>query len=203
LQQANLALADSALLTIVWKIATGRSLRKISGLAYLKCLLEQEIRGVESAYWVVSSEAAKTKACQWLRENNVSTGPDDFYVVPDRETRTEDYDLLQQIEKRRPAHVIIATSARTQERLGLYLRDYLHGKAKPNIHCVGAALGFLTGEEPVVSDWADRHYLGWLFRLASQPRMFFPRLGIACALTAMVFKYRSELPPLRERWTDM
>jgi UDP-N-acetyl-D-mannosaminuronic acid transferase (WecB/TagA/CpsF family) len=85
----------------------------------------------------------------------------------------------------------------------LYLRDYLHDQAKPNIHCVGAALGFLTGEEPAVSDWAERHYLGWFFRLASQPRMFLPRLGIACALTAMVFKYRSELPALKDRWVDL
>jgi exopolysaccharide biosynthesis WecB/TagA/CpsF family protein len=203
LQQADLALADSALLTILWKIATGRTLRKISGLAYLKCLLEREISEKQSAFWVVSSEAAKTKADQWLHNNGYPVTQDDFYVAPHREGKAEDYELLLQIEKRQPRHVVIATGTRTQERLGLYLRDYLHDQAKPNIHCVGAALGFLTGEEPAVPEWAEGHYLGWLFRLASQPRMFLPRLGIACALTAMVFKYRSELPALKDRWVDL
>src|SRR3981081_4208069 len=38
-QQANLAMPDSSLLVLLWKMATGRALRKPSGLSYLKCLL--------------------------------------------------------------------------------------------------------------------------------------------------------------------
>jgi hypothetical protein len=33
--------------------------------------------------------------------------------------------------------------------------------------------------------------------------MFFPRIGIAFALAWMIFKYRSELPPLKQRWADI
>jgi UDP-N-acetyl-D-mannosaminuronic acid transferase (WecB/TagA/CpsF family) len=202
LQEADLALADSVLLTILWKLTTGRTLRKISRLAYLKCLLESEIRGKDRAYWAVSSEAAKERTCRWLSENGFPVVPDDFYVASDREARIEDYQLLLQIEKRQPRHVIVATNVRTQEQLGLYLRDYL--SVKPNIHCVGAAVGFLTGEKPGVPEWAEQYRrLGWFVRLCSQPRMVFPRFGTAFALAAMVWKYRSEMPPLRDRWTDL
>jgi hypothetical protein len=40
-------------------------------------------------------------------------------------------------------------------------------------------------------------------RLISQPGMILPRIGIAVVLAGMVFMYRSELPPLRNRWTDL
>ena len=108
-----------------------------------------------------------------------------------------------EIETRQPRDIVIAMAAGVQEQLGLYLRDYLHCQPRPNIHCVGAALGFLTGDQPPISEWADKHNLGWLPRLLSQPRMLIPRIGIAFALIGMVLKYRSELPPLRKRWTEV
>ena len=200
LQKADLALADSGLLVLLWRLARGRRLRKISGITYLKCLLADcETRKNEKLFWIVSSAAAKNKAITWLRGRGVPIAPDDCYVA-DREKQEHAHALLFEIEKCHPQHVIIAVSGPAQEKLGLYLRDLL--LYRPSIHCVGAALGFLTGDEPPIPDWAERCHLGWLVRLISQPRMFLPRIGIAVVLAAMVFMYRSELPPLRDRWTD-
>src|SRR5207248_11382897 len=42
LQKADLVLADSELLSLVWRLVTRRQLKKISGLSYLRCLLEHE-----------------------------------------------------------------------------------------------------------------------------------------------------------------
>src|ERR1700730_6924364 len=39
MQNADLALADSGLLALLWKMATGRKVTKISGITYLKHLL--------------------------------------------------------------------------------------------------------------------------------------------------------------------
>src|SRR5437667_286232 len=39
LQRADLVLADSELLALLWKLVSGRRLKKISGISYLKCLL--------------------------------------------------------------------------------------------------------------------------------------------------------------------
>jgi UDP-N-acetyl-D-mannosaminuronic acid transferase (WecB/TagA/CpsF family) len=201
LQKADLALADSGLLVLLWKLARRRRLKKISGIAYLKCLLSDcETRKDEKLFCIVSSDAAKLKAITWLHKRSFPIDADDCYVV-DRETQEHGHALLLEIEKRRPRHVIIAIRGIAPEKLGLYLRDFL--LYRPSIHCVGAALGFLTGEERPIPDWAERYHVGWLSRLMSQPRMLLPRIGIAFALARMVFKYRSELPPLRARWTDV
>ena len=201
LQKADLALADSGLLTLLWRLVTGRHLKKISGISYLKSLLADcETRKNEKLFWVVSSEASKRKAITWLRGSSFPVDEADCYVA-DREAQEHAHALLFEIEKRRPQHVIIAIRGAAQEKLGLYLRDFL--LYRPNIHCVGAALGFLTGEERPIPEWAERYRVGWLLRLMSQPGMLLPRIGIAFALARMVFMYRSELPPLRERWTDL
>jgi UDP-N-acetyl-D-mannosaminuronic acid transferase (WecB/TagA/CpsF family) len=197
LQQADLALADSNFLARLWKIATGRRLRNVSGLTYLKCLLQDaSFRNSQTTFWVVSSPNAKQRALDWLRANELIIDPQNVWSAEPG----KDYALLQEIETRRLDHVVIATGA-GQEKLGLYFRDYL--LYRPKIHCVGAALGFLTGDERPIPEWADRFHLGWLFRFVAQPGMIVPRLGIAFVLAGMVFKYRDELPPLRDRWADL
>jgi UDP-N-acetyl-D-mannosaminuronic acid transferase (WecB/TagA/CpsF family) len=201
LQKADLALADSGLLVLLWKLARGGHLRKISGITYLKCLLNDcETRKDEKLFWIVSSDAAKLKAITWLRGRSFPIDADACYVA-DREAQEHAHALLFEIEKCRPRHVIIAIRGTAQEKLGLYLRDFL--LYRPNIHCVGAALGFLTGEERPIPEWAERCHMGWFLRLMSQPRMLLPRIGIAFALARMIFTYGSKLPPLRERWTDL
>jgi N-acetylglucosaminyldiphosphoundecaprenol N-acetyl-beta-D-mannosaminyltransferase len=202
LQNADLALADSGLLVVLWRIIAGGKLRKVSGIAYLRCLLERsEILSAGNSFWVVASDDAKTKAIEWLRERNSQIGPEIFHIAPRRGDTAEDHELLLEIEKQRPNHIVIALGAGIQEKLGLYLREYL--LYRPNIHCIGAALGFLTGDERPIPEWAERSRLGWLFRLAAQPRMLLPRIGIAFVLAEMLLKYRSELPPLKTRWTDV
>ncbi len=201
LQKADLALADSGLLALLWRLASGRRLKKISGISYLKCLLaECENQKNEKLFWIVSSDAAKQKAIAWLRGRGFPINPEDCYVA-DREAQEHAHALLFEIEKSHPHHIIIAVGGPAQEKLGLYLRDFL--VYRPGIHCVGAALRFLTGEERPIPDWAERCHLGWLVRLISQPRMVLPRIGIAFILATMVFMYRSELPPLRDRWSDV
>lgn len=201
LQTADVTLADSMLLSLLWRIASGRQLRKNSGLSYLKALLGNSRFREENTFWLVSSEAAKENAVRWLRERGLKTDHDNLYVVQDCDAQAERYELLTRIENQHPAHVMIALRSGGQEKLGMYLREYLVNR--PAIHCIGAALGFLTGDEAPIPDWAERYGLGWLVRLVSQPRMFFPRLGSACVLAGMVFRYRSEMPHLRDRWADM
>jgi UDP-N-acetyl-D-mannosaminuronic acid transferase (WecB/TagA/CpsF family) len=201
LQRADLVLADSEFLTILWRFVSGRRLKKISGISYLKCLLaDSDVGERGKLFLIVASNAAKSKAINWLRERGVPIDPGDCNVV-EPAAHGQEHALLFEIEKLRPQHVIIALAGTGQEKLGLYLRDFL--LYRPSIHCVGAALGFLTGIEHPIPEWAERFHLGWLSRLMSQPRMFLPRIGIAFALAGMVFKYRSELPRLKPRWADV
>lgn len=202
LQNADLALPDSALLVFLWRFLTGRELRKISGITYLRCLLERsEMRTVGTTFWIVGSGAARTKAGEWLGAESFQVGMEDFHIASQAGAPADDHDLLLKIEQKRPSDIVIALGAGVQEKLGSYLREYL--LYRPRIHCVGAALGFLSGYEHSIPDWAERLRLGWLFRLAAQPGMLFPRIGIAFVLARMLIKYRSNSPPLKQRWAEM
>jgi exopolysaccharide biosynthesis WecB/TagA/CpsF family protein len=202
MQSADLALADSGLLVLLWRIATGRKINRISGISYFKHLLEQEaFRGEQNVFWIFPSETAKEKAANWLVQRGVRLDAKYFFITAATPSSAQDYAILTRIEEEKPKHVVIAMAGGGQEKLALYLRDYL--LYRPSIHCIGAALDLLSGEERGIPDWAERSHLGWLLRLFAQPRMFFPRIGIALALTRMIFKYRSELPPLKKRWSDV
>jgi exopolysaccharide biosynthesis WecB/TagA/CpsF family protein len=201
LQRADLVLADSGLLALLWRLVGGCHLKKISGIAYLKHLLsDSDVRKKERLFLIVSSDTAKRKAINWLRERGFPINSADCSVA-ESGTHRQEHALLFEIEKLRPQHVIIALAGTGQEKLGLYLRDFL--LYRPSIHCVGAALGFLTGIEHSIPEQAERFHLGWLSRLMSQPRMLLPRIGIAFILAGMVFKYRSDLPRLKTRWADV
>jgi UDP-N-acetyl-D-mannosaminuronic acid transferase (WecB/TagA/CpsF family) len=87
--------------------------------------------------------------------------------------KVEDKELIERLQALRPKHVVITVGGGTQERLGLYLKrnlDYL-----PAIHCIGAAIAFLSGDQVRIPEWADRFYPGWLFRCMSSPRRYVPR----------------------------
>jgi UDP-N-acetyl-D-mannosaminuronic acid transferase (WecB/TagA/CpsF family) len=66
----------------------------------------------------------------------------------------------------------------------------------PCIHCIGAAIGFLTGNQVRIPTWADRYFLGWLFRCVSEPGKFVPRYWKACQLVPMMIRYRENPPKI-------
>src|SRR5207249_8303652 len=82
LQRADLVLADSELLALLWRLVSGRRLKKISGISYLKCLLaDSEVRQKEKLFLIVASNAAKSKAINWLRERGFLIDPGDCNVL--------------------------------------------------------------------------------------------------------------------------
>jgi exopolysaccharide biosynthesis WecB/TagA/CpsF family protein len=202
MQSADLALADSGLLVFLARIATGRRLSRISGIGYFKHLFEHGgIKSSRDSFWIFGSESAKEKAAAWLGQHGYRLEEKNYFVASASGSSAQDYEILTRIEKEKPKHIVIAMAGGGQEKLALYLRDYL--LYRPAIHCIGAALDFLSGEEKAIPEWAERSHFGWLFRLFAQPQMIFPRIGIAFALARMIFKYRSELPPLKKRWADI
>ena len=202
LQQADLVLPDSALLALIWSALGQGSIKKISGTDYLRCLLDEaNSETTEQTLWVVSSETAQRQASAHFRQRNMAFEQQKFHVMAEAGSVDRCHALLYEIENLRPAHIVIALRSGVQEKLGIYLRDYL--LYRPCIHCLGAGLGFLTGNETAIPEGLSRRNLGWLARLASQPRMILPRLGIAFSVVTMILRYRSEPPPLRPRWSDL
>jgi exopolysaccharide biosynthesis WecB/TagA/CpsF family protein len=195
---ADLALADSGFMVLLWRLLRRKRIRRISGLAYLKRLVkEPAVRQASATFWILPNAAAQEKAIAWATTQGFQVNTEDCSVAPFYGPAVKDEPLLAMLGARRPHHIIIAIGAGAQEKLGYYLREQIG--YRPAIHCIGGALGFLTGDQIRIPDWIDRLYLGWFLRLLAQPRIFIPRLWRARALPGLIFRYGRELPPLRRR----
>jgi len=195
LVSADMAIADSGAMVLLWKLFTGRHVERISGLKFLKRLIARlTSRPDERVLWIVPSEHAHEKTIAWLRSVNL-TATADFYIAPRYAMQVRDDALLAKIDNHPPAHVVVGIGGGVQEKLGLSLKENL--RARPAIHCIGAALAFLTGDQPPIPMWADRFYLGWLLRLLRQPRVFGPRYLSALKLPLLLLRNGRNLPPLR------
>jgi N-acetylglucosaminyldiphosphoundecaprenol N-acetyl-beta-D-mannosaminyltransferase len=194
---ADLVIPDSGAMVLLWRILRGRNIKRISGLKYLRQLSGRLFAEKQDTIWVLPNERARQRTSEWLRSNHFAFSSDDFYVAPIYRGSVEDRELVAKINDRKPRHVVVAIGSGPQEKLGHHLRDHLN--YRPAIHCIGAALGFLTGEQSPIPEWADRFYLGWLFRLVAQPDIFIPRLTRALRLPWLMLRYGGDLPPLRTK----
>jgi exopolysaccharide biosynthesis WecB/TagA/CpsF family protein len=194
---ADLAIADSGFMVLMWRLLRREKIRRISGLKYLQRLLAK-VKGEEmpEIFWVLPTKRARQKLLDWSHRETFAVKIDNFYVAPQYGGEIEDRDLITRLEKRRRAHVVIAVGSGTQEKLGYYLRENL--SYRPATHCIGAALGFITGDQIRIPDWADRLYLGWLLRLVRQPKVFAKRFLRAFELPWLIWKYGRNLPPIRQ-----
>ena len=193
---ADLAIADSGLMVLLWRLLRRKKIGRVSGLKYLKHLLRKlKGEGAEGVFWVLPSERARQKLFEWSRREPFPIAIKNCYVAPRYGLEIDDSNLLSLLEQNRRSHVIIAIGSGAQEKLGYYLRENL--PYRPAIHCIGAALGFVTGEQIPIPDWADRLFLGWFFRLIAQPGVFIPRLSHAFELPRLIWKYGEKLPPLK------
>jgi N-acetylglucosaminyldiphosphoundecaprenol N-acetyl-beta-D-mannosaminyltransferase len=195
---ADLAIADSGLMVLLCRFFRGENLPRISGLKYLKHLLAS-LKGERTGnvFWILPSERARQKLLNWSAREELAIIGEDCYVAPRYGFEVSDPGLVALIDRVRPAHVIIAIGSGAQEKLGRYLREDL--SYRPAIHCIGAALGFLTGDQIAIPEWADRIFLGWFWRLLAQPRTFVPRLARGLELPWLLLKYGKNLPPMKRQ----
>jgi UDP-N-acetyl-D-mannosaminuronic acid transferase (WecB/TagA/CpsF family) len=193
---SNLAIADSGFMVLLWKFFTGESVPRISGLEHVKRLLEHEtVRQASAVLWIVATEASREKLLSYLRERGLPITEAEVYVAPKYSRRVSDERLLGIVRQIHPRHLVIAIGGGVQDKLGQYLLEHLD--YRPAVHCIGAALGFLTGDQVRIPDWADRFYLGWFFRSLAQPRIFIPRFWSARRLPTLIWRYRDRLPPIQ------
>lgn len=198
LQGADLVITDSAFMVMIWNRLKGDSIRRVSGLKYLSSLLKQpDFYQPGGSFWIMASKESARRNCAWLRRQGIELDSADQYIAPLYGKTIQDPALLKLLNERRPRHIVVSIGGGTQERLGLYLRRELN--CKPSIHCIGAAIAFLSGDQVQIPRWADRMYLGWLFRCLSDPRRYLPRYWDARKLFSLMVRYGSSLPDGRKR----
>ena len=194
---ADLVLVDSSALVLFWRMFSGETLNRISGLMFLRVVLQQEELKREGAmFWVMPSEEDARRNLGWLKAQGFALSPEDYCVAPHYGAgAVADDALLQRIESRKPRVVMIAIGGGVQEQLGYFLCQRL--SYRPGVFCLGAAIAFLSGGQAKIPAWADTIMLAWLLRVAYSPRRFGSRYWKARALFPLLWRYREEMPPLR------
>lgn len=198
LLHADLAITDSAFMVLIWNMLSPRWIKRLSGLAYLRCLLVQSsVRQPGNTFWIMASPVSSECNLTWLARQGIEVPADCVYIAPMYGKEIEDEKLLGRLRELKPQHILMTLGGGTQERLGLYLKrnlDYL-----PAIHCIGAAIAFLSGDQVHIPVWADSLLLGWLFRSLSEPKRYVPRYWDARKLFGLMTKYRDRLPEPQDR----
>jgi UDP-N-acetyl-D-mannosaminuronic acid transferase (WecB/TagA/CpsF family) len=194
LEKSDLCIADSGLMVILWNLLEHDSIRKVSGLLYLRELLARPSfhEHPEQSFWVMANPISAETNLQWLRRQGIHVPAENSYIAPLYGSPMSDEPLLAKLDKLRPRHIILTIGGGTQERLGLYLKQNL--SYRPAIHCIGAAIAFITGDQVHIPVWGDRLGLGWLFRCISAPRNYVPRYWAARKLVPLLRRYRSRTP---------
>lgn len=194
---ADLAITDSAFMVLVWNFLQGDDLERLSGLKYQRYLLQQEsFRAPGNTIWVMAGEHSAARNLSYLESLGITVPEDCLYMAPMYGEQIEDEALLEKIEGLRPQHVLITIGGGSQEKLGHYLKQNL--SYLPAIHCTGAAIAFLSGDQVHIPGWADNMYMGWLVRSLSDPLRFIPRYWDARKLFQLILRYRDRLPATAE-----
>lgn len=198
--EADLALTDSGAMILFWRLFRKERLRRVSGLVFLEAVLRrEELRTAGATFWVHPSEEERQVNDDWLRGRGFELRAQDGYVAPYyAKTGLSDEALWERLQQQRPRVIVLCIGGGVQERLGWWLREKYReaGLPCPAILCTGAAIGFLSGNQVSIPAWADRVYLGWLFRCLYEPRKFIPRYWSALPLIWLILRYGDELPPL-------
>ena len=196
LVNADLCITDSAYMVMIWNLIAGERLHRLSGLEYLReLLLEPDVRQPGDTFYIMASPRGAQLNLAWLAEQGIHVPAENIYMAPMYGDEIDDPSLLDCINRLRPKHVIVTIGGGTQERLGLYLKRNL--AYLPAIHCIGAAIAFLSGDQVHIPVFADKFYLGWLYRCLSEPKRYVPRYWDARKLLGLMLRHRSQLPPLK------
>lgn len=204
LQESDLLFADSGLLAILGKFFCNQNITRISGYFFLKSFLKDPNyllfnslqERASNSFWVMPSSYQMHKNIAWLNSKGIYVDVQNCYVAPSYYAqRIEDNNLLKQIETRNPEFIFICLGGGIQEKLGLYLKNNL--KKRPSIFCTGAAIAFLSGLQAYIPLWADKLYLGWLFRILQNPKLFLVRYWKARRLVGLILKHKIAAPKLK------
>ncbi|WP_373493141.1 WecB/TagA/CpsF family glycosyltransferase [Aquiflexum sp.] len=191
LKAADLVIADSGYMALLWNLTQKEKINRVSGLEFISAFLsDTEIQKNSNILLVNPSKKEADINLSYLQQCGFSLTEYNSYLAPfyDKE-RIEDVELLRTIEEKKPKYVLVNLGGGVQEILGAYLKENL--SYKPAIICTGAAIAFMTGEQANIPDWADKLFLGWLVRCVEKPNLYIPRYLAAIKLISLMYKYQA------------
>src|SRR5438477_1676902 len=80
---ADLMIADSGFMVLMWQLLRGKTIQRVSGLKYLKRLLAKlKGEGTAEIFWVLPTERAQQKLLDWSHREAFTVKIDKCYVAP-------------------------------------------------------------------------------------------------------------------------
>lgn len=194
LLDADIVIADSGYMALLWNLFHRPRINRISGLTFLKEFFEDPEVKTTDQFLLVDPQPKEAEAnANYLKSIGFKIAKDSSYLAPFYDkSNVADPELLAIAEEKKPKYIIINLGGGTQEKLGAYLKRNL--SYKPAIICTGAAIAFLTGEQAPIPGWADKFFLGWLFRCIEKPKLYVPRYMKAFRLCLLMMQYGKQAP---------
>ena len=187
LKESRFAIFDSGLLCLLLLAFKGISVRRISGLTFLRLFLRDIAQLEPGAVFLIDPTPVDSDANRaFIARSGYTLESTHQYVAPMYAAgEISDPHLLRVLRELRPRYIILNLGGGVQEKLAVYLGKQLDQYA-PSIICTGAAIAFLTGRQSSISPIVDRLYLGWLVRCLGASRRYVPRYIQGFKLIPMV-----------------
>ena len=100
LLEADVAIADSSLMVMVWNFIQRDRIRRLSGLEYLVELLTvPAIQNSGGSFWIMASMESADRNLGWLHARGIRVPAEDVYVAPRYDSGIDDEFLVQKIRK--------------------------------------------------------------------------------------------------------
>jgi len=171
LKNSTVAIFDSGFFCLLLFFFKGVKVRKFSGYLFLKKLINNELKNKK----VLSIDPSKKESFlnkKYFQKNKIKSHS---YIAPFYKKNFYDEKLFTIIKKINVDYIIINIAGEKQEILAYELHKKFK-KRKLKIICTGAAIGFLTGAQIKINDTVDKLFLGWFFRLLSNPKIYYKRI---------------------------
>src|SRR5450631_418543 len=82
-EKSDFAITDSAFMVVLWKLLTGQTLHRISGLKLLRGLLASDtLHQPGSSFWIMPSQPETEVNLTWLNQNGHPVTPQECFVAP-------------------------------------------------------------------------------------------------------------------------
>lgn len=200
-RESDYAVVDGGYIALILRWILGQPAKRISGLQIIEKLFIDVDTAVpmkeRKIIWVVPNSEEKERISNLLSAQNFDLSLQHFYDAPFYATDDafKDQLLAEIIDQFEANWVILCIGGGRQEKLAYWLSGpHALCSRTPAVLCTGAAIAFFTGGQASIPNWADKLYLGWLFRIFQNPRLYIPRYFAAFyALPRMLWRRRNEL----------
>ncbi len=188
LKNSDIVFFDSGYFVLLL-LFKGISVKKFSGLKFFDLFINFNQIKNNKIFLIDPDFKASKKNIKLFYRNGFKNVKN--YVAPVYKKNFNDKKLLNKIIKYKPRYIFINLGGGVQEKLGLFLKIKL--SKLTTIICTGAAISFFTGQQARIPSYIDKIYLGWLFRILYNPKIFLKRYLNALKFFKIFLKYKDNI----------